>query len=55
MTDLRAATDNILAFDLGTTRLKAGVFTPDLDQIATATRNYEVNLYDRVKAPPSPD
>jgi xylulokinase len=47
--------DYILAFDVGTTQFKAGVFTPDLDQVALAARAYSANLYDHVKADIDPE
>jgi len=41
---------DILALDVGTSGLKAGVYGPDLAKRASAGRDYDINLYDRGKA-----
>ncbi|MCX6376959.1 MAG: FGGY family carbohydrate kinase [Armatimonadetes bacterium] len=46
---------DILAIDVGTTALKLGVFTPDLQQKSEATRAYEVNLYGQGRADIEPE
>ncbi|MBF0279676.1 MAG: hypothetical protein HQM13_17900 [SAR324 cluster bacterium] len=46
---------NILAVDVGTTALKLGVFSTELEKQAEASRFYEVNLYDRGKADIEPE
>jgi glycerol kinase len=38
---------DILAIDVGTTAFKIGVFSPDLEKRCEASREYEINLYDR--------
>jgi sugar (pentulose or hexulose) kinase len=41
---------DILAVDVGTTALKLGVFSADLEQRCEATRRYEVNVYGQGRA-----
>jgi xylulokinase len=41
---------DILAIDVGTTALKLGVFSPDLEKRCEATRRYDVNVYGNGKA-----
>ncbi len=41
---------DILAIDVGTTALKIGVFSPDLDKRCEAQRTYAPHIYDRGKA-----
>ena len=41
---------DILAIDVGTSTLKIGVFSPDLDQRCEAQRTYAPHIYDRGKA-----
>ena len=36
---------DILAVDVGTTALKLGVFSPELERRCEATRRYDVNVY----------
>jgi sugar (pentulose or hexulose) kinase len=42
---------DILAIDVGTTAFKMGVFSPDLEKRCEASREYEINLYDRGLTP----
>ncbi|HUL37164.1 MAG TPA: FGGY family carbohydrate kinase [Thermodesulfobacteriota bacterium] len=46
---------DILAIDVGTTAFKIGVFSPDLEKRCEASREYEINLYDRGKADIEPE
>jgi sugar (pentulose or hexulose) kinase len=46
---------NILAVDVGTTALKLGVFTPELEKLCEATRRYDVNVYGGGRADIEPD
>jgi len=41
---------DILSIDVGTTTFKMGVFSPDLELRCSATRDYDVHLYDQGKA-----
>ena len=41
---------DILALDVGTSGLRAGVYGPDLAKRASAGRDYDINLHDRGKA-----
>ena len=41
---------DILALDVGTTAFKAGVFGPSLERKASASRAYDINLYEGGKA-----
>lgn len=46
---------NILAVDVGTTALKLGVFSPELEKLCEATRRYDVNVYGGGRADIEPD
>lgn len=46
---------DILAIDVGTTALKVGVFSHDLEQRSEARRTYAPHLHDRVMADVEPD
>jgi len=46
---------DILAVDVGTTAFKIGVFSSDLEKRCEASREYEINLYDRGKADVEPE
>lgn len=46
---------DILAIDVGTSALKLGVFTRDLEQKCSARRSYDVHLYDHGKADIEPE
>ena len=48
-------TRDILAIDVGTSALKLGVFSPDLDKRCEARRDYDPHLYDQGKADIEPD
>ncbi|OGO61020.1 MAG: hypothetical protein A2029_17175 [Chloroflexi bacterium RBG_19FT_COMBO_47_9] len=47
--------EDILAIDVGTTLLKVGIFSPDLEEKLTTSRRYQVNLYDQGKADVQPE
>ncbi len=46
---------DILAIDVGTTALKIGVFDTSLEKKVSASRQFEINLYDQGKADIEPD
>ncbi len=46
---------DILAIDVGTTAMKLGVFSPDLEKRCEISRSYEIHLYDRGKADIEPE
>ena len=46
---------DILAIDVGTSALKVGVFSPDLEQRCEARRTYAPHVYDRGKADIEPE
>lgn len=46
---------DILAIDVGTTAMKLGVFSPDLEKRCEVSRSYEVHIYDRGKADIEPE
>ena len=48
-------TRDILAVDVGTSALKLGVFSPDLEKYCETQRDYEPHLYDRGKADIEPE
>ncbi len=46
---------DILAVDVGTSGLKLGVYGPDLAELATVTRSYDIDLHDHGQADVAPD
>jgi sugar (pentulose or hexulose) kinase len=48
-------TPDILAVDVGTSALKLGVFSPELEMRAEARRDFEPHIYDHGKADIAPD
>ncbi len=48
-------TRDILAIDVGTSAMKVGVFSPELEQRSTARRPYDPHVYDDGKADISPE
>ena len=46
---------NIFAVDVGTTAMKFGIYTTDLNNLFIATRWYSINLYERGKTDIEPE